>query len=329
MQLTKVGLALGGGGARGWAHIGVLRALEEADIKIDYLAGTSVGALIGGVYATGALNQLENFANEITVDNLLPLIDVSFPNLGLIEGKQVYSFIMEYLADKNIEDANIPFRCVATNFLLKKEVVFRSGNMVDAIRASISIPGIFVPFKQGDVYLVDGGVVNPVPVSVVEDMGAEIVIAVNLNKEPKTEKASSSCESNKSESNTQEEQMDETSQKVQEQQQSESGIVQNLKERYETFKNILDDCEDKIDDWLPDAKTGLNVFDVIGNSINMMEQQVTQVNMMEYPPDLLIEPDLRDCGIFDFHEAQSTIKKGYDAAKAAIPEIRQKLEASN
>ena len=329
MQLAKVGLALGGGGARGWAHIGVLRALEEAEIEIDYLAGTSIGALIGAVYATGALDRLEDFAHEITIDNLLPLIDVSFPGLGLIEGKQVYDLIVKYLSDKNIEDASIPFRCVATNFLLKKEVVFESGNMVDAVRASISIPGIFVPFKQGDVYLVDGGVVNPVPVSVVKHMGARFIIAVNLNKEPKTEQASSNSESNQLQSQTQEEPMDETSKQFQEQQQSESGIVQNLTERYEKFKNIFKDSKDNIDDWLPDARTGLNIFDVIGNSINMMEQQVTQVNMLDCPPDILIEPDLKDCGIFDFQEAEPTIKKGYDAAKAMMPQIVQTLKTSN
>lgn len=327
--MAKVGLALGGGGARGWAHIGILNALEEADIKIDYVAGTSVGALVGAVYTTGALNQLANFANEITIDNLLPLVDVSFPNLGLIEGKRVYDLITEYLSDKNIEDAKIPFRCVATNFLLKKEVVFQSGSMVDAVRASISIPGIFVPFKQGNVYLVDGGVVNPVPVSVVEDMGAEVIIAVNLNKEPKTERASSKDESNSSQSNTEDEPMDETSQQHQEQQQSESGMVQNLTQRYERFKNILKDTKDNIDDWLPDAETGLNIFDVIGNSINMMEQQVTQVNLVDYSPDLLLEPDLSDCGIFDFHRAKPTIQKGYDTAKAMMPQIKQILEKFN
>lgn len=303
-------MALGGGGARGWAHIGVLRALEEANIKIDYIAGTSIGALIGAVYVTGALDKLENFADEITVERLLPLVDVSFPDLGLIEGKQVYDFVTNYLADKNIEDAEIPFQCVATNFLLKEEVVFQSGNLADAVRASISMPGIFVPFKQGDAHLVDGGVVNPVPVSVVRDMGAEIVIAVNLNKEPKT--------------NIKKGNQEETSQQNQEQQ-NESGIVQNLIDRYEKFKNILQGNEDQIDNWLPDATTGLNIFDVIGNSINMMEQQVARVNFIDYPPDILLEPNLKDCGIFDFHRAKPTIKTGYDTTKAMIPQIEQTL----
>ena len=255
----------------------------------------------------------------MTIDNLVPLIDVSFPNLGLIEGKRVYDFITEYLADKNIEDAKIPFQCVATNFLLKKEVVFDSGSMVDAVRASISIPGIFVPFKRGDVYLVDGGVVNPVPVSVVQNMGAEMVIAVNLNKEPK-QTDSSNFQTDKSDRENQKSHPNE------EKQQQESGFVQNLQERYDAFKNILEDSKDNIDDWLPDAKTGLNVFDVIGNSINMMEQQVTQVNLIDYQPDILLEPDLTECGIFDFQLSKPTIQKGYDAAKAMIPQIRQKLE---
>lgn len=313
MQTTKIGLALGGGGARGWAHIGVIRALQEADIKIDYVAGTSVGAMIGAIYTIGALDRLERFAHEMTIDNLLPLIDVSFPNLGLIEGKRVYDFITEYLSNKNIEDAEIPFRCVATNFLSKKEVVFDSGSMVDAVRASISIPGIFVPFKRGDVYLVDGGVVNPVPVSVVQNMGADMVIAVNLNKEPK--------QVNNSDSQT-----DEDSTKDETSQQEENDFVQNLKERYDRLKNILKDDNNNIDRWLPDSQTGLNIFDVIGNSINMMEQQVTKVNLVDYQPDVLLEPDLSDCGIFDFHLSEPTIQKGYDTTKAMIPQIEQKVE---
>ncbi|HHP7232591.1 MAG TPA: patatin-like phospholipase family protein, partial [Xenococcaceae cyanobacterium] len=119
------------------------------------------------------------------------------------------------------------------------------------------------------------------------------------------------------------------SQQLQAKQQNESGIVQNLVERYNAFKNIFKDNQDNIDDWLPDPETGLNIFDVIGNSINMMEQQVTQVNLVDHPADILLEPDLSDCGIFDFHQAKPTIQQGYDAAKAMLPQIKQALETSH
>lgn len=319
-----VGLALGGGGARGWAHVGVLRALEEADIKIDYLAGTSIGALVGAIYVADALDELENFAAEISVENLLSFMDVSFPNLGLMNGERVYEFISKYVFDRKIEDTKIPFRCVATNFLLKEEVVFQSGKIVDAVRASISIPGIFTPFRQEDVYLVDGGVVNPVPVNIARAMGAEIIIAVNLNKDSSPQDTPS--EANSSDAPKQDpSKMDEPSQQEQEEEQSESGIVQNLTSRYESLKDVL---KDNVDDWMPDPQTGLNIFDVIGNSFNVMEQRVTRVNLQIYPPDLLIEPDLIDYGIFDFHQSKPMMQRGYDAAKAMMPEIKEVLEAS-
>jgi NTE family protein len=244
----KIGLALGGGGARGWAHVGVLRALEEADLKIDYLAGTSIGALVGASYVAGQLPQLEALADEINIQMLLSLMDVSFPGLGLLNGEQVRHFLAKYVLDQNLEDSAIPFRCVATNFLLKEEVVFTSGNVIDAVRASISMPGIFDPFRhQDDIYLVDGGVVNPVPVSVVKAMGAEIIVAVNLNndEDPQIKETSSQTESeSRAENQTQE------WQSSLEKQRSESGIVHNLVGRYEALKEVL---QDQIDDWIPDS----------------------------------------------------------------------------
>ncbi|MGJ3245715.1 MAG: patatin-like phospholipase family protein [Elainellaceae cyanobacterium] len=325
--MTKtIGLALGGGGARGWAHIGVIRALEEADIKIDYLAGTSIGALVGAVYIAGALDKLEAFADDIALQNLLSLMDVSFPSPGLIDGDRIHDFVAGYVLDKTIEDASIPFRCVATNFLLKQEVILKTGLMVDAVRASISIPGIFAPVqKDENIYLVDGGVVNPVPVSVVRAMGANIVIAVNLNKDPKAETPRSSGESDQSSSTTNraggEENHSNTSPTDED-----SGFFPALANRYEALKDVL---QDKVDQWIPDPRTGLNIFDVLGNSINMMEQRVTEVNLSLDKPDLLIEPDLMEFGIFDFHQSKPMIQTGYDAAKAALPQIEELLASQN
>ncbi|MGJ3251613.1 MAG: patatin-like phospholipase family protein [Elainellaceae cyanobacterium] len=328
--MTKtVGLALGGGGARGWAHIGVIRALEEANIKISYLAGTSIGALVGAVYVADALDKLEAFADDIDLKNLLSLMDVSFPSPGLIDGDRINAFMTEYLLDKRIENATIPFRCVATNFLLKNEVVLDNGLMVDAVRGSISIPGIFTPFqKEENIYLVDGGVVNPVPVSVVKAMGADIVIAVNLNKDPKTGRPTSEEASDQSESDASPTEGEADAEETSEHPSDDgcSGVLPTLANRYEALKDVL---QDQIDDWIPDPSTGLNIFDVLGNSINMMEQLVTEANLRRDRPDLLIEPNLMEFGIFDFHQSRPMIQKGYDAAKAMLPQIEELLASSN
>lgn len=316
-----VGLALGGGGARGWAHIGVLRALEEHNIPIDYIAGTSIGALVGAIYVKDKLHQLEQFADNIGTESIVSLMDVSFPGLGLVDGNRVRDFLSGYLADANIEDCTIPFRCVATNFLTKEAVVFESGSMIDAVRASISMPGVFVPVQHRGAYLVDGGVINPVPVSVVNAMGADIVIAVNLNHDPKTDGSSQPQTEVSADSSSEADEQAPPSRESQDQ--AEAGLAQRLVNRYEALKDVL---QDQIDDWLPDPGTGMNIFDVIGNSMNMMEQQVTEIRLQTDAPQALIEPNLTEFGIFDFQQAKPMIQKGYDAAKAKMADIKDLID---
>lgn len=319
-----VGLALGGGGARGWAHVGVIRALEEAQIPIDYIAGTSIGALVGAIYVVGTLERLEAFAEDVALEDLLSLMDVTFPSPGLMDGERIYDFISQYGLDQLIEDTAIPFRCVATNFLLKQEVVLQAGSMVDAVRASISIPGIFTPFQpNNNVYLVDGGVVNPVPVNVAKAMGAEIVIAVNLNHDPNPDEApANEAVSSATNETGAETASDETESSTD---QNQSGVLPNLTNRYQALKNVL---QGQADQWIPDPQTGLNIFDVLGNSFNIMEQRVTEVNLRRDQPDILIKPDLMKFGIFDFHQSQPMIERGYQAAQAALPQIKQTLADS-
>lgn len=320
----KVGLALGGGGARGWAHIGVIRALEEHGVPIDCLAGTSIGALVGAIYVRGQLPKLEDFAADISTETLLSMMDISFPGLGLVEGKHVRNFLHRYLVDTQIEATKIPFRCVATNFLSKQEVVFDSGSMVDAVRASISLPGVFVPVKHAESYLVDGGVVNPVPVNVVQAMGADIVIAVNLNRDHRTVSARTISHLEDDQAATLEDDRDAS--EVGAIAQNNAAIqdwTQRLSQRYQDVKQTI---QDQVDDWMPDPSIGINIFDVIGNSINIMEQQVTRIRLETEVPDVLIEPDLIEFGIFDFQEAQPMMKRGYDRAQAAISEIKTCLE---
>jgi len=176
---TKIGLALGSGAARGLAHIPVIEVLENEGIRIDMIAGTSIGSLIGGVYATGVpIKYIKGIAKEINWDHIT---DITFPRKGLIKGDKLLSFLEVITQGKNIEDLNIPFRAIACDIESGKHIVLKEGSVAKAVRASTSIPGIYIPFKHQDRLLVDGGVLDPVPISTVRDMGADMVIAVDVS----------------------------------------------------------------------------------------------------------------------------------------------------
>lgn len=181
-NIPKVGLALGSGGARGLAHIGVLKVLKENNIPIDFIAGSSIGALIGGFYASGmSIEKIEEIALNANWQQMLSLMDISFFSGGLVEGKKVKNFIKSYIGDIDFKDCKIPFSAVATNLENGDAIVLDSGEMCTAIRASISVPLFFKPIKIGSQFLADGGLSEPVPVEVVKSMGADIVIAVNIS----------------------------------------------------------------------------------------------------------------------------------------------------
>ena len=185
----KVGLALGSGAARGLAHIGVLNALEKAGIPIDVIAGTSIGVVVGSLYARLLdAAYLKDYIQGMSVRQWARLVDPSVPRSGLIKGKQIKDIIKQLMGgDVEFSDLKIPFACVATDIVTGEEVVLRSGAVVDAVRASFSIPAIFTLVKLGGRYLVDGGVVNPVPVDLARQMGADFVIAVNVIHDIKNE----------------------------------------------------------------------------------------------------------------------------------------------
>jgi len=178
---SRVGLALGSGSARGWAHIGVIRALADAGIEIKYVVGTSIGALVGAAFVLNRVDVLEEFARQLDRKQIVSFLDVTFPKSGLIDRKRITDFFRSRVQNINIEEMSLCYCAVATDLVTGTEVVLNQGDLIDATRASISIPGIFTPVKKDEGFLVDGGLVNPVPVSVVRNMGAEYVIAVNLN----------------------------------------------------------------------------------------------------------------------------------------------------
>lgn len=181
MKKRKVGLALGGGGSRGMAHIGVLEVLEKENIHIDMVAGTSAGAAIGALFAQGKnTDELDALARSWDWKQRAQIIDLALPKSGFIAGKKVKSFLKSIIGDVEFSDLKLPFACVATDVITGEEVVINQGSVLEAVRASISMPIIFTVVKWQNRYLVDGGLVNPVPVSVLKDMGADFIIAVNV-----------------------------------------------------------------------------------------------------------------------------------------------------
>ena len=181
-KMPKIGLALGSGAARGLAHIGVLETLEEEKIPIHYIAGTSMGALIGGLYASGlGIKELKEFAYQTDWKKVVILLVPSPSKSGLVSGERIEKFLRSFLGNKKIEELPIPFACVATDILSGEEIIIDKGDLVDGIRASISIPGILTPVILDGRILADGGIVNPIPVNVVSKMGADFVIASNAN----------------------------------------------------------------------------------------------------------------------------------------------------
>ncbi|MDD5126875.1 MAG: patatin-like phospholipase family protein [Dehalococcoidales bacterium] len=182
MSRKKVGLVLGSGSARGLAHIGVLRVLKEENIPVDMIAGTSIGALVGAMYALRRnIARVEAIADNMKWSRLLSLVDLTIPKTGLIRGQRLLAWGRSLIGrDILFSDLEIPFACVATDIMDGQETVINEGSVTEAVRASISIPGIFSPAKRGNRYFVDGGLVNPIPVSIVKNMGAEFVIAVNI-----------------------------------------------------------------------------------------------------------------------------------------------------
>ncbi len=181
MSRPKIGLALGGGVARGWAHIGVLRALKEIGIEPDIVCGTSVGALAGGAYLAGHLDSLEEWARSLTKRRMLSYLDFRFGGSSFLTGQRLNRLTSQYLGDLRVEELDRQFVAVTAELATGHEIWIREGSLVDAIRASYALPGVFSPVKVGGRWLVDGALVNPVPASVCRALGARLVIAVSLN----------------------------------------------------------------------------------------------------------------------------------------------------
>lgn len=303
-SLGKVGLALGSGSARGWSHIGVIRALTEAGVQVDCVSGTSIGALVGAVYAAGKLDVLEAWALQLEWKQILSFMDVVLPKSGLIDGRKVADLVRQHVPVENIEKLPIPFGAVATDLRMGQEVVLRKGDIIEAVRASISLPGIFTPVEKDHAFLIDGGLVNPLPVSAARDMGADFVIAVDLNSDIMPRKRSRP---------------------------STAGIRRGLGvgEDHPLALSLREKISAldlsvvmQIRTWL-ERDPSPDIFEVLLTSIRIMQTQITRSNLKSDPPDLLIQPNLGHINLMEFHRAEEAIAEGYRVAKRQLADWPQ------
>ncbi len=305
MKHEKIGLALGGGSARGWAHIGVFRALAEADIQIDCVAGTSIGALVGAIYASGRIALLEEAVLKMDWGRIVSFLDVVFPRSGLIDGKKIETFFRGHVQKTHFEDLRLPFAAVATDLRSGSAVVLKSGDLIEAVRASISIPGIFTPVVLDGRVLVDGGLVDPVPVTVARSLGADRVIAVDLShsltKKPPMKTGGGSLMKNE---DTEEKQMSVWL----------THLRKELNQRAESVHPML---SKQINIGRNDSATP-SIYDVLGTSIGIMEVRITETNFQIDPPDLVIRPEFDNFMFLDFHRAKEAIEAGYSATLVAL-----------
>lgn len=307
---NKIGLALGTGSARGWAHIGVIKALNEANIKVDYVAGVSIGAVVGAVYAAGNINALEDVVLQLNWKQILSFIDIVFPKSGLIDGNKIADFIRMYIKAKNIEDLPLPFCAVSTDLATGKEIIIKKGDIVEAVRASISTPGIFTPVIKDNMTLIDGGIVNSVPVSVVRKMGADIVIAVDLTHDIISNRGIGKIQTVSPESMQMVKALDNRPIKKQ-------TFLTSLNTK---IRSIDMSALTHIKQWMK-INTLPNIFEILLGSLYIMEAQITSIQLQSDPPDLLIQPKLGHLRYLEFHRAQEAILEGYKATKSSLKNL--------
>lgn len=295
----KLGLALGSGSARGWAHIGVIRALAEAGYVPDIVAGCSIGAFVGAAYADGDLDQLERWVDGLAWKEVLRLLDVSFSG-GLIKGEKLVEFFQRHFVDKDFASLPVPFACVATDLATGREVWLREGSVAGAVRASIALPGLFTPVLHNDRLLVDGGLVNPVPVSLCRAMGADIVIAVDLgsdrmgggarHKPAAAARADSTADD------------------------EESGWAARLRKTFSRPRLSNGDL-------LP------SMAGVLSTSIHIMQMRIARSRLAGEPADVLLTPRLGHLALMDYHRGSEAIEEGRAAVIRMLPSLEHALSA--
>ena len=295
--MKSVSLVLGSGGARGYAHIGVIRALLENGYDIKGIAGCSMGSLVGGFYAAGKLDALEEWARSLTYLEVLKLVDISLLSDGAIRGDKVFKKIAEMLDDIQIEDLNIPYTAVATDLSNQKEVWFSSGPIEHAIRASCAIPSLILPVVSDNRILVDGGVLNPLPIAASVSVHADAIFAVDLSAEVPMPGGPVAL----------------TVEEAEVQDEQRHNWFTHLKDRAFSLFDKEDEgqTEEAID-------ANLGKLGVMYQMFETMQESLTQYKIAGYKPDLLIRIPRNSARIYEFYKADEQIELGYKIAQRAI-----------
>jgi len=301
----SIGLALGGGAARGFAHIGVIRTLLANGIVPDVIVGTSIGAVVGGCYAANQLDVFEAWGNKLTSRGMLRYLDVSLSGAGLIGGKALATQLVAALGDQRIENLPLRFAAIATEFNTGHEIWLTHGRLADALQASYALPGIFPPIRVGGRWLVDGALVNPVPVSAARALGARIVIAVHLNSDLS---GRGTVISNHGSDDTDEA-------PVKAEGNGKRGIGELFYGDHSMLRRVFGNRE----------RPGIPTIMV--EAFNVMQDRITRARMAGDPPDVLIAPKVGQIGWFDFHRCADTVALGVQATEKSLPDIQDTIAA--
>jgi NTE family protein len=303
--MTRIGLALGSGAARGWSHIGIIDALTEAGIEPEIVCGTSMGALVGAAYVAGRLADLRQWAEAASWREIVPLMDVRFAGGGLIDAKQVIEFLRGIGIGGPIESYAKTYAAVATDFVTGREIWLQSGLILEAVRASIALPGFISPAKVGGRWLVDGGLVNPVPVSVCRALGADVIIAVNLNGDLLGRRFENITDG------------------------SVASPVPSVPSEF--FGRMLNQLPPAAREQatqialrlLPQGPSTPGYFDVLNNSINIMQDHITRTRLAGEPPHVMLMPRVENIGTMEFTRAKEAVAEGRACVEAALPMLRR------
>lgn len=298
----KIGLALGSGSSRGWAHIGIIDELEKLGIRPEIVCGTSVGAMVGAAYVMGNIEKLEAWARSVTKLDVAKFIDINLSMTGFVHKERFHDFLNENVAsdEDTIEGLEKTYAAVSTELETGREIWLSQGSLIQAVWASMALPGLFPAIRNNNRWLMDGGLVNPVPVSVCRALGADIVIAVNLNGDivGKHFEKNISVETEKKEDS------------------SISGKITELVKEY-TNLSFFDEAEDE------EQPPGL--LNAIAASVNITQDRITRSRMAGDPPDIVFSPKLSDIGLLELYRADEAIREGRECVQRMIPEIEHIL----
>jgi len=294
-QKPRIGLALGSGGARGWSHIGVIHALHDLGVRPDVVCGTSIGALVGAAYAAGDLERLERWVRGLTRGDVLRMMDVAWGG-GLIKGRRLFEFFAAHIEDRDLAALALPCGVVATDLATGREVWLREGPLLEAVRASIAMPGLFTPVERDGMLLVDGGLVNPVPVSMCRALGAEVVIAVDLGwaKLGRHRQHVGARQGGLRAPSW----LDRLTRLVR------RGEVSEQEER----------------------RSAPSIIEAMLSSIDIMQVRVARSRLAGDPAEAMVTPLLPDFATMDFHRAAEAIEEGRAAVARARPMIERMIE---